>query len=248
MVDAGLAMVSIRRRRTYYQDRGDGMLVVLPSGVDESRVVPALIQGLLTATARDRASDAEPRVRVRAALGQGLVHQAAAGFVGHVIVEICRLVDGPQLRRELHDDPEAAMGVAVTEDLYRDVVVQDYAGLPSAGFHRTLVTIPEKSFSSSAWIRTFRGENPGPLPAGTSAAAALALWPAAVVTGIAVEHALDAVLPGDDGHAADQPDDHDDALDHTDHDEPLEIAEDDPDHDDHDVDDVDDLADDDHWR
>lgn len=128
---------------------GDGMVVFLPTGGDPTRLLP----GLLSATAERLAADnAEyrDRVRLRMAVGSGLVGDGATGFSGPLVVNISRLVDSEPLRQAVADNPGSDLVVLVLDALHRDVVVPGY--LPARVAEFQLVDVAMKEFVERAWL------------------------------------------------------------------------------------------------
>jgi hypothetical protein len=80
-----------------HQWAGDGVNVVLPAGIDPTAVLTSAIRSLAAGLHADNARHAD-QVRLRMAVGVGLIERSAAGFGGPVIVEINRLVDSAALR------------------------------------------------------------------------------------------------------------------------------------------------------
>src|SRR5215831_16717613 len=76
------------------EDRGDGVLVLVPAAVPKSWLVirlPASLAGML---GRHNASCPAPeRIRLRVALNAGEVHQDAHGFAGTSINRTFRLIE-----------------------------------------------------------------------------------------------------------------------------------------------------------
>lgn len=134
------------------QPQGDGGIALLPTGgtVDEPRLIVTLLNNLriglhhLNEDLVERA-----RLRLRLGLGIGVVHRAAHGFVGPVVIEVCRLRDADVVREKLADS-HSVMVAAVTDDLYRDVLAHSYHGLPDSAFVNAEVTI--KGFTAMAWL------------------------------------------------------------------------------------------------
>jgi hypothetical protein len=128
---------------------GDGMVVFLPSGEDPT----ALLPGLLRATAERLAADnAEyrDRVRLRMAVGCGLVGAGDNGFTGPLVVNISRLVDSEPLRAAVRDNPDSDLVVLVLDALHREVVVPGYLAPRVAPFR--LVDVALKEFTEPAWL------------------------------------------------------------------------------------------------
>ena len=153
--------------------RGDSQLLSCRRGSTRPAQVPGLLRALLVALEADRLTrDDGPPLRLRIAMGQGIVHRAATGFVGVAVVDVCRLVDAEPVRAELRDVVDADMCLVVTEDLYRDTIVQGYGGFPSDGFRQVSVIDDAKGFVAAAWMRALNAAALGPDPMVVGAVAA----------------------------------------------------------------------------
>ncbi|MFE3017578.1 hypothetical protein [Streptomyces sp. NPDC059256] len=146
------------------QASGDGYLLVLPVGVDEPRTVDRLLRGLTFAL---HAANSDPNrpddllpTRMRASLHQGLTREGHSGFLGTAVVELFRVLDSPPLRTALRESDRADLAVAWSDPLYRDLVPHAYLGLDERSFECVRVDLPEKEFTSRAWIRLH--PRPGP--------------------------------------------------------------------------------------
>lgn len=128
---------------------GDGINAMLPSDIDPTVVLPVLIRSLAARLAADNAR-ADDRIRVRMAVGIGLVTHSGAGFGGPMIVEINRMVGSARLRAALADNPAADLAVAVSDQVHSMIIKPGYPGIPCAQFRPVLVA--EKEFSGTAWI------------------------------------------------------------------------------------------------
>ncbi|GAA2639289.1 hypothetical protein GCM10010399_85840 [Dactylosporangium fulvum] len=151
LLDQALDAAGLRRSRVERQDRGDGQLVLLPAAIDEGAAIGAVVRRLTDGLAEANRAGGD-RLRLRLALAQGVTHRAATGFVGKAVVDACRLVNASELRAALESDAGRDLVVAVTDDLFQDVVVHGYAGLSGAGFRRVHIDLLEKAYSSSAWL------------------------------------------------------------------------------------------------
>lgn len=200
---AALSRARVARRRVEFQESGDGQLLVLPPGVDEAQVVPGFLRGLLTALDTDRQICGEtPNLRIRVALGQGVVHRGAMGYVGRVVVAVSRLVDADVVRAELRAVADADACLIVSDDLYRDVVMQGYGGFPGDGFRSVHLHTEEKDFTATAWMRAMSVAALGPDAAVVAAAAAAGSLPLSAGT-IAVNRVVEEYLSEDDDPAPD---------------------------------------------
>ncbi|MBX9392077.1 hypothetical protein K4749_00305 [Streptomyces sp. TRM72054] len=150
------------------QPQGDGELLLLPPALDEGRVVPGLVQELSTAVREiNRDLHDEARLRLRAALHQGIVHEGANGFVSRGVVRACRLLDSPLLREALNTLPACELALAVSDQLFEDVLEHGYRGLDPARFSRYRVEIPDKGFAADTWL--YLSFDPQRLAAATNA-------------------------------------------------------------------------------
>jgi hypothetical protein len=148
---AGRAAAGIAADTVDPQPQGDGQFTVLPVGLDEAAVIPALLQGLSTALSvrnDDRPAD---RIRLRVALHRGLVKEADNGWVGRATVAVHRILDSPPLRAALSDHPAADWVLGVPDMLFADVLSTG-DDPPPAGFRPVTVDLPAKGFLEQAWL------------------------------------------------------------------------------------------------
>ncbi|WP_261569995.1 hypothetical protein [Frankia gtarii] len=114
---------------------GGGEIAFLPPGIDEGRFVAAFVNTLRSAIAR--LNDGVPRterVRLRVALHQGITHLDESGFSGRAVVKVAALRDCAELRAELRRHPSVDVVLAVSSELFDDVVEHDYPGLRGRDF------------------------------------------------------------------------------------------------------------------
>ena len=118
---------------------GDGINVVMPADVDPTVVLPVLIRSLAANLGADNVRSVD-RIRLRMAVGVGLVEQSAAGFGGPMIVDTNRLVGSAPLRAALAAYPSADLAVAISDQVYATVIRPGYPGIPGSQFNRVSVT------------------------------------------------------------------------------------------------------------
>lgn len=128
---------------------GDGMVVFLPSGGDPTQLLPDLLRASADRLAEDNETYRD-RMRLRMAVGSGLVGGGATGFSGPLVVNISRLVDSRPLRRALADNPGSDLVVLVLDALHREVVGPGY--LPPRVAEFRLVDVAMKEFTEPAWL------------------------------------------------------------------------------------------------
>lgn len=128
---------------------GDGINAVMPADMDPAVVLPVLIRSLAVNLTADNARSAD-RIRLRMAIGVGLVEHNMAGFGGPMIVDINRLVNSAPLRAALSAYPAADLAVAISDPVHDTVIRPGYPGIPGAQFSR--VDVFAKEFAAPAWI------------------------------------------------------------------------------------------------
>jgi Protein kinase domain len=160
LAECGLALGT---RGVDHQWTGDGINGVLPPDVDPPVVLSVLIRSLAAGLRADNARHAD-QIRLRMAVGVGLVERSAAGFGGPVIVDINRLVDSAALRSALTDEPAAELAVAISDQAYTLIVQPGYPGIPVGQFTRANVVAKEFSGSAWIWISARQWSEPAYLP------------------------------------------------------------------------------------
>lgn len=128
---------------------GDGMVVFLPTGRDPAELLPPLLRSVAARLADDNAAD-QDRIRLRMAVGTGLVARGCNGFAGPLVVNISRLVDSEPLRRAAARHPDADLVVLVLDVLRKEIVVPGY--LPLVADSVALVDVAMKEFVDRAWL------------------------------------------------------------------------------------------------
>jgi hypothetical protein len=141
--------LTLDSRGVDHQWTGDGVNVVLPASIDPTIVLTMAIRSLAAGLHADNARHAD-QIRLRMAVGVGLIERSAAGFGGPVIHEISRLVDSAALRSALDGEPAAELAVAVSEQAHALIIQPGYPGIPGGQFTR--VNVRAKEFTGAAWI------------------------------------------------------------------------------------------------
>jgi hypothetical protein len=133
------------------QAQGDGQFTVLPVGIDESAVIPRLLDELDRALRELNASTAD-RVRMRVALHRGLVSEGANGWIGRAPIAVHRILDSKPLHEALSANAAADFVLGVPDVLYRDVFEPATTRPRSDEFTAMTVHLPEKGFIEHAWV------------------------------------------------------------------------------------------------
>lgn len=142
--DAGVEFDAVDHQWT-----GDGFALFLPSDIDPAGTLSALLSAIPSRLAEDNEANGD-RIRLRMAVGVGLVRVAATGFAGTIIVDINRLVDSAPLRDAVHDHPHSDVVVLLSQQTYASLVRPGYLRPPDGDFQRVRVTL--KEFHEPAWL------------------------------------------------------------------------------------------------
>ncbi|MEU9334282.1 hypothetical protein AB0D49_14160 [Streptomyces sp. NPDC048290] len=153
VMERACAGADVDRAACTRQPQGDGEVLLLPPALDEGRVVPRLVQQLalsLRQMNRDLALDS--RLRLRAAMHQGIVQEAANGFVSRAGVRTCRMLDSSAPRTVMETLPACELALVVSESLFEDVLEHGYQGLDPDLFVRYRTDLPAKKFATEVWM------------------------------------------------------------------------------------------------
>ncbi len=132
------------------EDRGDGVLVLIPPEVPKSRLVTRYPAALAAAIGKHNARCPEPaRMRLRVALHAGEIHRDEHGVAGAAINHAFRLVEAPVLKSALGTSP-GGVAVMVSGWFFDEVVRHDPAADPGSYWQ---VQVAVKETQTVAWIR-----------------------------------------------------------------------------------------------
>jgi hypothetical protein len=149
LVSSMLAQCGMSLDSVEHEWRGDGINAVMPADMDPTVALPVMIRSLAAQLDSDSARSTAP-IRLRMAVGIGLVEHSRAGFGGPMIIDINRLVGSAPLRGALNGHPAANLAVAISDQVHSAIIRPGYPGIPSAQFAR--VNVAEKEFAAPAWI------------------------------------------------------------------------------------------------
>jgi hypothetical protein len=135
------------------QPHGDGQFAVFPPGIDESDVIPRLVDGLRDALAdTNREAGRDPRMRLRVALHRGLVKEADNGWVGNAATAVHRILDSAPVRDALREHAEADFVLGVPDVLYHDVIFHSPRPPGPDEFREVIIDLPDKNFLERSWL------------------------------------------------------------------------------------------------
>ncbi|ATE52989.1 hypothetical protein [Actinosynnema pretiosum] len=134
---------------TYHEDRGDGVMALLPCTVVKSRAVRVLVPALAGELRRYNHLLADgARLRLRVALAAGEVSHDGEGAQGEALVGAFRLLDAPQVKQALARSPGAL--VLVVSGGFHQTVVRGDPACDAIAFRP--VDVRNKEFRETAWI------------------------------------------------------------------------------------------------
>jgi tetratricopeptide (TPR) repeat protein len=133
------------------QDRGDGVLVLVPLDIPHVCLVDQLPHRLAAAVRRNNAVyAAEAHIRLRMAVHVGKIEFDDRGIVGHTVNFVCRMLEAPVLKAVLAAS-RGVFSLMVSDWFYREVVQPDPALRPET-YSEVPIGIKEES-QTTAWIR-----------------------------------------------------------------------------------------------
>jgi hypothetical protein len=134
----------------YNEDRGDGVMILVPADVPASVLADRLLDRLVAALREHNAMHvAEATIQLRIALHLGQVRQDPAGAVGPALNFAFRLLAAPAAKQALREST-GILAVIASEEFYRDVISQAPATAPESYSH---IGVAFDGFSSAAWLR-----------------------------------------------------------------------------------------------
>jgi len=157
----------------YYEDRGDGAVIVVPPTISTLRVVDPLIPELAARLRQyNRRASEVVLIQLRAALHVGPVGKDAEGLTGQAVIGTARILDAPVVKERLAD-ARADLIFAVSDYVYDHVVRHGAGRVDSGAFEHVAGQVKESHVS--AWIHLAGRIELSPSPVG---GAGLTLAPA----------------------------------------------------------------------
>jgi class 3 adenylate cyclase len=144
-----LENVGIMWNECDHEDRGDGILIVIPSWFPKSLLVEFFPTELVTALiAHNQTHCEEERIRLRAAIHAGELLYDGHGVVGKAVDLTFRLLDASGLRQALAES--ANVLALITSAWFYDEVVQHSHARHHLTYHQ--VRVCAKETDTAAWI------------------------------------------------------------------------------------------------
>ncbi|MBT8225306.1 MAG: cyclic nucleotide-binding domain-containing protein [Dactylosporangium sp.] len=139
-------------QRCIHEDRGDGILTVVPPTVSTVSLVEPLI-ALLAARLRrhNRRAGSPVRIQLRAALHVGPVRVDHTGLSGHSLIHTARLLDAPVLKRALAT-MEADLAFIASDHVYDTVIKHAGGFVDPAAYQRLKVQAKRNESPIAGWM------------------------------------------------------------------------------------------------
>ena len=136
-------------RDCYHEDRGDGVLVLVPSEVPKNLLVTGVPRELAAALAEhNQAHDRQARIRLRLALHAGEIHHDEHGVASTAINTAFRLLEAGPLKQALADS-SGTLAMIASQWFYEEVIWHTPASAPGS-YRRVQVSVKETT--ATAWI------------------------------------------------------------------------------------------------
>jgi CRP-like cAMP-binding protein len=133
-----------------HEDRGDGVLTVVPPVISTVLLVDPLLGRLTHALRRHNHVYGPPcQIQLRAALHVGPVAYDAGGVTGRAVIDAARMLDAPALKSALAESG-ADLGFIASSHVY-DTVVRYRAGTVESGTYER-VPVSVKETETTAWM------------------------------------------------------------------------------------------------
>jgi uncharacterized membrane protein YgcG len=144
-----------------HEDRGDGVLVIIPAQLPANVVIDPLVAHLQADLRRhNRRSRTVTRFRLRVAVHIGEVHRDQHGVAGTSLIHLFRLLESPVLKDALADG-ESDLALIVSDDVYTKVLPSSSGLINPMTFHAVIATVKETT--ARAWLHLPACPNPAPL-------------------------------------------------------------------------------------
>ncbi len=149
-LDRSLAGAGLRLDECYHEDRGDGVMVVLPPDVRTELLLTAVLDRLRAEVRHHNAAANEAtRMRLRVAVNTGEAESDGRGIVSTALTHAFRLLDAAPLK-EAVAAAETGIALIVSRRVYDDVVSQGRGLVDPGDYYQVKVKVKETS--DDAWV------------------------------------------------------------------------------------------------
>jgi len=139
-----------RQHHYHREDRGDGILLVIPPHLPTSSIVDRILDDLLTLLHRyNSTATLATRIQIRVALHVGPVVSDAYGVDGRAIIHAARLLDAPALRRHLAETG-ADLGFITSPFVYDTIIQPNPGPVDPVAYRQLKCQVKKQAFN--AWM------------------------------------------------------------------------------------------------
>jgi hypothetical protein len=139
------------RESCYYEDRGDGILVVAPAEIPTVVVLHCFLGGLPYALRRhNRIYGSCAQIQLRLAADVGPVTSDNIGVQGEAIIRTARMLEAGTLKKAIARD-HANLGIVVSRFVYETAIAQPGGLVDPEGYEQIRVRVKETR--QLAWMR-----------------------------------------------------------------------------------------------
>jgi hypothetical protein len=150
MVMTALRQADIPWEDCFHEDRGDGILIVIPPSITARGVIDPFVSNLRKLIRlHNHACQPAAKIQLRVATHIGPVDLDEEGFVGSVVNHMARMLDAPRLKRSL-DTSTAELAFIVSEYVYNNVICPYPTLLNPSDFQA--IRFQVKYTRAKAWI------------------------------------------------------------------------------------------------
>jgi len=136
----------------YHEDRGDGVLVVVPPAVPTQAMVEPFLRHLAAGLARHNGvATGVRRIQLRAALHVGPVTRDDEGVAGESLICTARLLDAPVLKQNLAETG-ADLGVIASTFVYESVIRHRPGAVEPADYRQIQLAVKESNLAAWMWL------------------------------------------------------------------------------------------------
>lgn len=150
MLEEAFSASGIPWSRCWREDRGDGVLVIVPPDFPAAALIGLLPSRLAALLRRyNRLSAHAARIQLRAAAHLGPVSYDGHGYIGSDVTLTCRLLDAQRLKRRVR--ASGAELALITSDYMYQTVIRRHPSLADAGTFEP-ATIRVKETRTRGWL------------------------------------------------------------------------------------------------
>lgn len=105
----------------YHEDRGDGALIIAPSGISPVQFLAPLTHHLDALMRWDKERSGSAQLRLRIAVHHGYVYRDEYGVTGHALTHLFRILEAPAFKKAIAT-AGTHLGAIISDQLYADAL------------------------------------------------------------------------------------------------------------------------------